>query len=174
MFFSNLLSGCQDKFRKLKTYKKRYDCINYMNELEHFIAQFWDVKINTAFIKKKAKEFYLISEKTKDFIDKFPEEPVSAGVLLGSAKKTGFQPTPALLNLINEQTNQKIILNDKSSWLFICGRDIFLEGIEENLNPDAKTVIVLNDKKEVIGVAIKKFKQYNNMYDIGIFLRTKR
>lgn len=145
-----------------------------MNELEEFITLFNDVNISTNLIEKKAKEFYLISKETNDFISKFPETPNSAGTLLGTIKKTGFQPTPKLLEMINAQTKNKIVLNDKSSWLFICGRDIFLEGIEENLNPNAKTVIVLNDKKEIIGVAIKKYKQYDNIYDIGIFLRTKR
>lgn len=146
-----------------------------MNELEEFISEFEDVNISLDLVEKKAKEFYLISSDLKTIINSCSEEPHSAGILLGDIKHKKFKPKPYLLNLISKQTNNKLIINEKTAWLFICGRDIFSEGVIENINPEAKTVLVLNEKEEVLGVAKKdRNRQYKNYYDLGDFIRTRR
>lgn len=145
-----------------------------IKELKDFLDEFEDVNLDLSRVKKEAKDIYLIPEKIEKIISQSREEPVSAGILLGNIVKKFFVPTPNILELINKQTSQKIIVNDKTAWLFICGRDVFNEGIIKIENKNARMVLVLNEKKEILGVA-KNFKnQFKNIYDIGIFVRTKR
>lgn len=66
-----------------------------------------------------------------------------------------------------------IIVGEKGVKNFMYGRDIFEESINEKYPPLNNQVAVLDEKdKHVIGVAEPlKHGIYQNIYDIGIFLR---
>lgn len=145
-----------------------------MNEFEEFISKFPDFSYPLTTPVKMAKEFYYIPQPNLDLIDKCKEDVVSSGIVLGDCKNKTFTPRPFLLNLIAKETSQKVVLNEKSAWLFICGRDIFAEGILQDADHKARAVLVLNERGEVLGLAKFSGRGYNNLYDIGIFLRTKR
>jgi len=82
------------------------------------------------------------------------------------------KPSLKLLEIIKKKTNSIIKLNSKSSWLFICGRDILKKGILEK-NKINNKAIVLNEKEEIIGVAQKLIGRdfYKNYWNIGDFLK---
>ncbi|MCA9477794.1 MAG: hypothetical protein KC535_01470 [Nanoarchaeota archaeon] len=139
--------------------------------IKEFLQSFGDIKI--ADVKKIGKQYYQISPELQKEVDSLDEFPISAGLLLGEVEKGQFIPSPNLLNIINEQTKKKIILNEKSSWLFVCGRDIFMEGVIDNCF-EKGPILVLNEQQEVLGVAEKKGKEYKNIYDIGLLLRREQ
>ncbi len=149
-----------------------------MKVLQEFLNKFnlslEDLNLSKANVKKHSKEYYLVSEKLTAIIDKIDEFPVHEGFFLGKIVNKNFVPSPYILNLIKDKTNNYLVLNEKSSWLFICGRDIFSEGIIKNNNPKAKLFLVLNERDEVLGLCKKDKNQFKNLFDIGIFQRTKR
>lgn len=79
------------------------------------------------------------------------------------------------LNLLKEIANfdvDVITLNDKASFLFICGRDILDQGVKTKIIlKNSKFGIVKNDKNEIIGVFQKKGKEYENLWNIGDYLK---
>lgn len=99
------------------------------------------------------------------------EEPQVAGTILGRIIKNNFQPSFPLLDHIAIFTKQKIVLDEKMSYLFTCGRDIFGKQVEHK--PEGNVMLVLNKHNEVLGVALndKTNGMYKNVYDRGIFLR---
>ena len=55
-----------------------------------------------------------------------------AGLYLGKVgKKGGFFPSFNLLNMLVDAVANKIVVDQKAAWLFICGRDIFRLGRSE-------------------------------------------
>lgn len=139
--------------------------------IKDFLKQFGDVNIEN--VHRVGKQFYQQSPALAKLVNAMDEYPVSAGLFLGEIIKNQFVPSPNLLNLINIQTDKKIILNEKSAWLFVCGRDVFIEGITVR-SFDRGVVLVLNEQQEVLGVALKDGKTYNNLYDIGLLLRREQ
>ncbi len=113
------------------------------------------------------KAFYLIPKIQQELIKSIHEEPFSAGLLLGVQDKL-FRPTPALLERID--TDAVINLDHKSAWLFVCGRDVFEESIQNAMRKPV--AIVKNHKGEVLGLAKKTGNTYKNIFDIGKILRT--
>ncbi len=124
---------------------------------------------------KLGRQYFLIDPKLRDLIKNIKLDPFSVGVFLGECKKI-FKPSIALIKILAKYTDDKIYVNDKSAWLFGCGRDLFPENIIKGSS--AKRVIVLNEKKEVLGYAIKKRegnrKIYQNNLDIGNYLRREK
>jgi len=96
-------------------------------------------------------------------------------------KNGGFFPSFNLLNLLVGVAANKIVVDRKAAWLFICGRDIFSEGIVKVMGSKRKgdVTLVLNEFGECLGfgtvmdilngsagnVAVK------NVLDVGDFLR---
>ncbi len=79
-----------------------------------------------------------------------------------------------------------IIVDKKTAWLFICGRDVFKQGILKLMGTKRKGdyTLVLNEHKECLGFGkilhdIHKEREANkvvvkNILDIGDFLRRER
>lgn len=117
-------------------------------------------------IVKWAKTYYLIPESQRVLIKRIHEKPFSAGLVLGKEENV-FKPTTALLERI--KTDKTITVDDKSAWLFVCGRDIFQNSLEvASKHPLA---IVKNKRDEVLGLAKKKGNLYQNIFDRGKILR---
>jgi ribosome biogenesis protein Nip4 len=108
-----------------------------------------------------------------------------AGTYLGKIRKKRFFPSFILLRMIAaDKKANKIVVDKKTAWLFICGRDIFTSGIVKTSGSTKKGayMLVLNQYDECLGfgritqsldlkrggVAVK------NISDIGDFLRREK
>lgn len=83
-------------------------------------------------------------------------------------------PTLKLLDLVRGAGATCLKLNDKASWLFICGRDILSQGIAGGQEKDglkSKKIIVCNLRNEIIGVAQRSGKELDNYWNIGDYLK---
>jgi ribosome biogenesis protein Nip4 len=89
-----------------------------------------------------------------------------------------------LLRLITEKRGNKIVVDKKTEWLFICGRDIFRRGVTEVIGSgkEGDYVLVLNGHGECLGfgkVVSDLDKKMGgvvvrNILDIGDFLRREK
>ncbi len=109
-----------------------------------------------------------------------------AGVYLGKAKGRIFFPSFPLLAMIGERGANKIVVDDKTEWLFVCGRDVFRGGIVSVRGSGRKgtQTIVMNKRGECLGFGRvlcnlgaekDRFKvAVKNISDIGDFLRREK
>ncbi len=133
-------------------------------------------------IVRSRNRYYLLSKKLKQ---QAPKGFFYIGSYLGAIKGASFFPSFLLLAMIAERKANKLVIDKKTAWLFICGRDIFQQGIlkENNLKKGDYTLI-MNEHNECLGfgkimhnlrgvpdankVAVK------NILDIGDFLRREK
>jgi ribosome biogenesis protein Nip4 len=136
--------------------------------------------LNAALTVNKANRYFLLNEALMKAAQK---DFYYAGMYLGKVKNGKFFPSFNLLMLFAKAEANKIIVEKKSAWLFICGRDIFRKGILAVYGSRKKGdhTLVLNEFSECLGfgrivgrldraantneVAVK------NISDIGDFLR---
>lgn len=91
----------------------------------------------------------------------------------GRVDRKGFHPSIAFLDVLAQHTDRKAVVNDKSAWLFICGRNVLKEGILEN-PADTGPVLVVNQRGEVLGYGDVQGAGITNKLDRGDFLRRER
>jgi len=107
-----------------------------------------------------------------------------AGIYLGKTKDAKFFPSFGLLSMISKTNANRIVVDAKTAWLFVCGRDIFKTGVVQasgSRKKDAQ-VLVLNENDECLGFGkilhnLDKTKTQvviKNILDIGDFLRRER
>jgi ribosome biogenesis protein Nip4 len=150
-----------------------------MKPINNFAIQ---VGANIAFRKdqivKQHERYFLLNEEIKKIIRR---DFYYAGTYLGKSKGPKFFPSFNFLNLLSQVRSNKIIVDRKTTWLFICGRDIFRKGIlswEGSSNKGAHT-LVLNEYRECLGFAriirsledVKDGLAAKHVSDIGDFLR---
>jgi ribosome biogenesis protein Nip4 len=153
-----------------------------MKPINDFISQFnSSVSLDELFIVKKDSRYFLLNENLKRLaLRSF----FYAGVYLGKIKNGRFFPSFSLLRIMSERRANKVTVDDKTAWLFICGRDIFKQGIMKAVGSKRKGdyALILNEHGECLGfgrilsnldeekddVAIK------NISDIGDFLRREK
>jgi len=132
-------------------------------------------------VVKKGNKYFLLDEKLQKFIR---DDFFYAGIYLGKIENGKFFPSVNLLKMIVEKAANKITVDKKTEWLFICGRDIFRQGIIR-VNGSKKKgdyTLVLNVYGECLGFGqIKRSLDeegigvyVKNMFDIGDFLRRER
>lgn len=107
-----------------------------------------------------------------------------AGSYLGKVKKGKFFPSFNLLAILAEDSANKVVLNEKAAWLFICGRDIFSQGIitVRGSRQKGDFTLILNQFDECLGfgrilrdLSLKDADlAVGNVSDIGDFLRRER
>lgn len=154
-----------------------------MRPLEHFLIQFgitrFDSDSDSLFIQDN--KYYIISRKMEKII-RTTKNPFYIGEYLGKARGKKFFPSVNLLNRIKGISRNKVWIDKKTEWLFICGRDLFGEGITKATKNVHKGIItlVLNEKDEVLGFgkAVKALKSkdvvIDHIFDIGDFLRREK
>src|SRR3990170_7230627 len=76
-----------------------------------------------------------------------------AGRYLGRVKGEKFFPSFNLLAILSESEANKVVVNEKAAWLFICGRDIFGRGVVsvEGSRREGDFTLVLNEFGECLG-----------------------
>ncbi len=138
--------------------------------IENFIRKFTDKKIGE--ITEMGNQFFLADRELLELKNKIKDEPFSFGTFLGEVRKNNFCPSIALLDMLSKLSDRKVFVNEKAEWLFLCGRDLFEEGIVKK-NADRGFVLVQNKLDENLGygeivsgrIAVKNF------LDKGDFLR---
>src|SRR5271157_3120368 len=101
---------------------------------------------NTEFIVEKSQRFYLLSPRLKKLQSNF----YYAGLYLGKVKNGVFFPSFNLLNMLLDVSANKVVVDSKAAWLFICGRDIFRSGVVKVMGSKRKGdyTLVLNEFNE--------------------------
>ena len=146
-----------------------------------FVSRFnASISFDENLIVKKENRYFLINENLKKFITK---DFFHAGIYIGKIKNGNFFPSFSLLKMIAEGKANKVIVDKKTEWLFICGRDIFKQGIMKVIGSKRKGdyTLILNEHGKCLGfgrilrnlyeiedVAVK------NISDIGDFLRREK
>lgn len=143
------------------------------------------VSLDENLVVKKQNRYFLLNHKLKDVVS---EDFFYAGIYLGKAKDGVFFPSFNLLGMIAEKKEaNKMFVDDKTEWLFICGRDIFRQGVTKVVGSKKKgdLTLVLNQRGECLGfgkilLTIDADEKNNrkvivkNIADIGDFLRREK
>jgi ribosome biogenesis protein Nip4 len=154
-----------------------------MKPILAFAASFGaQIAVNPDWVIEKAGRFYLLNPSLSKLAK---SDYYYAGLYLGKAKGAKFFPSFNLLNLLVVSAANKVVLDGKAAWLFICDRDVFRKGIvrvygaRRNCN-----TLVLNEFGECLGFG-RIYGQLNNgeggsevavknVLDVGDFLRRER
>jgi ribosome biogenesis protein Nip4 len=101
---------------------------------------------------EKNQRFYLFNPRLKKDVQ---YDFYYAGLYLGKiGKNGGFFPSFNLLNMLVDAVANKIVIDQKASWLFICGRDVFLQGYNVKVMGSKRkgdVTLVLNEFGECLG-----------------------
>jgi ribosome biogenesis protein Nip4 len=106
----------------------------------------------------------------------------SCGIYLGE-ERGGFQPTSAMLDLLPKAP--KIIVDEKSAWMVLCGKDVLMEGLQLAGKRERGDLVLITDMQgRVLGygkVSVDAFnrkakhRQYaKTLLDRGEYLRRER
>jgi len=153
-----------------------------MKPLEDLVKLFdASIYFDLNLIVKKENRYFLLNEDLRKLVRK---DFFYAGTYLGKTKNNRFFPSFNLLRIIAKQRANKVIVDKKTEWLFICGRDVFKKGIKKVVGSGKRGdyTLILNLHGECLGfgkilhsldeeyddVAIK------NISDIGDFLRREK
>lgn len=133
-------------------------------------------------VVEKEGRYFLLDDRLKGLV---ADDFFYAGVYLGMVKNDVFLPSFNLLKIIAEKEGaNKVFVDERSAWLFICGRDIFKRGITkiEGSRRKGDYTLVLNRHSECLGFGVilkdldaaEKGVVVKNVLDIGDFLRRER
>ena len=149
-----------------------------------FAAQFGvQIALNLDLMIEKTGRYYLVNPALKPLVR---QDFFSAGVFLGKAKEGKFFPSFNLLAMLAKKEANRIIVDRKAAWLFICGRDVLRKSIVRVQGPGKKdtNTLVLNEFGECLGFGriVEKLSgaacdneiAVRNVSDIGDFLRRER
>jgi ribosome biogenesis protein Nip4 len=155
--------------------------------IRDFIKRFGtDIELDCDLIVKKRGRYFLISESLRKMII---NDFFYAGVYLGKSEKNKFLPSFDLLRMIALKEANKTIVDKKTEWLFICGRDIFQKGIVKILGSKRKNdyTLIVNKHNECLGfgrmlcdldIGVRSLRNEDvaveNMLDLGDFLRREK
>jgi ribosome biogenesis protein Nip4 len=153
-----------------------------MKTLFAFANQFGaKIKLNPDLIAKKDNRYYFLRASLCRFV---AGDFYYAGTYLGKVKGDHFFPSFNFLNILTESAENKVVLDRKASWLFICGRDVFREGIVKVSGSRRKGdfTLVFNGFGECLGFGrivgsldIDEGRVVvGNLLDVGDFLRRER
>lgn len=162
----------------MQTQKGREHTIKLIDKFASRLGASMD--LDEKLVVEKQNKYFLLNKELKKLIVK---DFFYAGLYLGKIKNGIFFPSFALLGMTAKGNVNKVIVDKKTEWLFICGRDIFERGIVRVvgskkrgdyaliLNSDCQCLgfgKILQNLEEGKGVVIK------NISDIGDFLRREK
>jgi ribosome biogenesis protein Nip4 len=153
-----------------------------IKSLDEFVNRFeTNVRFDETLVVNQQGRFFLLDETIKRLVRK---NFYYAGVYLGEVKDGDFVPSFNLLNMIAKKKANTINLKKKAEWLFICGRDVFVQGIvkAEGSKKKGDYVLVVNSYGECLGFGKivhdldgkGKGPAVENILDVGDFLRRER
>jgi len=139
-----------------------------------------DFALNVDFAVEKAGRYFLLSRSLKGLVGR---DFYYAGLYLGKVKNARFFPSFNLLAMLAKGKANKIVVDRKAAWLFICGRDVFRRGILTMHGSRRKgdCTLVMNEFGECLGFgkilcnadsAVQDAEVVvKNISDVGDFLR---
>ncbi|MCJ7423961.1 hypothetical protein MUP01_06795 [Candidatus Bathyarchaeota archaeon] len=149
-----------------------------------FIGQFnAHTRLDESLVIRKSNRFFLLNKSMKKILS---EDFYYAGTYLGKIKKNHFFPSFNLLSLIAMGNANKITVDEKTEWLFICGRDVFKQGITNIVGSgsEGNYTLIMNQREECLGFGriLRNIADESNLHrviiknvlDIGDFLRRER
>lgn len=154
-----------------------------MNRLiDDFVGKFnAKLELDERLIKRKQNRLFLVTLGLKPLI---PESFFYAGSYIGKVKRNSFFPSFPFLALLAEcDTSNKVTVDEKTEWLFICGRDVFKQGILSATGSlrEHEYTLILNQHGECLGFGAltsdlhkesrKRAVSVRNVSDLGDFLR---
>lgn len=153
-----------------------------MKVISDFAARFGaKVAFDETNIVKKGNRYFFLNDRLKGLVK---VDFFYAGIYLGKVKNGVFLPSFNLLRIIAEKGEaNKVFVDERSAWLFICGRDIFKRGITrvEGSRRKGDYTLVLNKHGECLGFGVirdldaaEKSVAVKNVLDVGDFLRRER
>jgi ribosome biogenesis protein Nip4 len=154
-----------------------------MKEITDFVKQLdASISLDKSCVVRNTNRYYLLPKKMKQQI---PKGFFYAGTYLGAVKGNSFFPSFILLSMIADHKANKLVVDKKTAWLFICGRDIFKKGILRGGNlKKGDYTLILNQQDECLGFGKiihnirdeldKKEVAVKNVLDIGDFLRREK
>lgn len=153
-----------------------------MEQLISFLHQLGsNFTLDEKLIIRKKDKFFLLNENLTIFMK---QNFLYAGNYLGKSKYGKFLPSFTFLKMLATREAKKVIINKKSEWLFICGRDIFKQGIIRMIGAFSKGdyTLILNVSGDCIGLGKligdpqteKPGVLIKNISDVGDFLRRER
>jgi ribosome biogenesis protein Nip4 len=137
------------------------------------------LSLNPEFILNKSGRYFLVDMNLRGYVQR---DFYYAGTYLGKAKKGKFFPSFNLLAMLAKGEANKVVVDKKAAWLFICGRDIFRRGIlaVRGSRKKGDHTLVLNEFGECLGFGkivrsldrvAKAEVAVKNISDVGDFLR---
>jgi ribosome biogenesis protein Nip4 len=142
-----------------------------------------EIALNPDLTVEKSGRFYLLNVALKPIVSR---DFFYAGVYLGKAKEGKFFPSFNLLSMLAKKDANRIVVDSKAAWLFICGRDILTKSVVRVFGSGQKhsNVLVLNEFGEclgfgrIVGNLSEKGRSddiaVRNVSDVGDFLRRER
>lgn len=122
-----------------------------MREIRDFAIRLGaEFSLNADLTVEKAGRCFLLNKNLKTFVTR---DFYYAGTYLGKIKNGKFFPSFTLLGMLAKGKGNKIIVDKKAAWLFICGRDVFRKGIMAVTGSNRKgdCVLVMNEFDECLG-----------------------
>jgi len=140
-----------------------------------------NVSLDENLVVREQNRYFLFTDSLKKLA---PRRFFYGGAYLGKTVKGKFFPGLELLRMIAEKKANKVVVDKRAEWLFICGRDVFRRGVIEVVGSSEKGdyVLVLNRRNECLGYgrAMHDLRQgkerivIENVLDIGDYLRRER
>lgn len=96
-----------------------------------------------------------------------------AGCWIGEIEDGILKPSPEYVDILSQSSKNRVVVNEKGEWLFLCGRDLLAESII-SMESDDDLVFVFNRYGENIGLGCRKAKTIKNLTDKGIYLRMEK
>ena len=138
-----------------------------------------ELGLNSKFVVKKSQRYFLLNPALQKVIVR--SDFYYAGLYLGKIKDDVFFPSFNFLNMLTPLVANKIVLEKRAAWLFVCGRDVFRKGIAKWMGSQRKGeyALVMNEFGECLGFGkiVESFNQaeekvaVENILDVGDFLR---
>lgn len=150
--------------------------------LDEFVKRFrTHIVLDETLLVEKRNRYYILNENLRRYVS---SDFLYAGTYLGETRHKEFVPSFPLLNMIAETDASKVYVDEKTEWLFICGRDVFKRGVKKTTGIAGRGdyTLVVNLRGECLG-----FGQFlvdsteegesvavQNLLDLGDFLRRER
>jgi ribosome biogenesis protein Nip4 len=152
--------------------------------IANFASQFGvEIVLNPELVVEKNGRYFLVNTALKPFIRK---NFYYGGIFLGKAKGGKFFPSFNLLGMLAKKEANRVVVDGKAAWLFICGRDVLKKSVLRvyGLGKKNTNTLVLNEFDECLGFgrivgSLSRAAEDNevsvrNVSDIGDFLRRER
>jgi ribosome biogenesis protein Nip4 len=155
-----------------------------MNTINNFAKELGSkILLDSENLLNKKGRFFLLNKKIRLISQK---DFFYSGVYLGKVEKGKFSPSLNLLSIVSKNKANKVVIDKRAAWLFICGRDIFRKsilGVEGSTKKGNRTLILnnfgdsLGFGKIILDLDRKSKKNevvIKNILDIGDFLRREK